>query len=65
MYVCLCKGITDKAIRDKVDAGASSFAQVRRELELASQCGKCAVLARDIYNERVDSHYDDNLFYAA
>lgn len=65
MYVCLCKGITDRDIREKVDDGASTFAQVRRELDLASQCGKCALLAREVYNQEVNKVYDDNLFYAA
>jgi bacterioferritin-associated ferredoxin len=64
MYVCLCKGITDKHIRDAVDAGAGSFREVRRQLELASQCGKCGTVARNVYNSYLHS-YDENLCYAA
>ena len=64
MYVCLCKGITDKHIRDAVDDGAQSFREVRRNLELASQCGKCGALARSIYDEYL-SNYNPDLCYAA
>ncbi|MFT4920591.1 MAG: bacterioferritin-associated ferredoxin [Zhongshania aliphaticivorans] len=64
MYVCLCKGITDKHIRDSVDAGAGSFREVRRQLDLASQCGKCGIVAREVYENYLNS-YDQNLCYAA
>ncbi|MDX1498005.1 MAG: bacterioferritin-associated ferredoxin [Salinisphaeraceae bacterium] len=64
MYVCLCKGITDKHIRDAVDNGAGSFRQVRRDLDLASQCGKCGTLARSIYDEYL-KNFDESLCYAA
>ncbi|USA42370.1 bacterioferritin-associated ferredoxin [Spongiibacter taiwanensis] len=63
MYVCLCKGITDKHIRDAVDNGAQSFRQLRRELELASQCGKCGALARQVYNDHL-SNFNPDLCYA-
>lgn len=64
MYVCLCKGITDKHIRDAVDKGAESFREVRRELDLASQCGKCGSFARAVYDEYL-SNFDESLCYAA
>ncbi|QQD18832.1 bacterioferritin-associated ferredoxin [Spongiibacter nanhainus] len=64
MYVCLCKGITDKQIRESMDNGANSFREVRRELDLASQCGKCGALARTVYDAHL-SHIDDSLCYAA
>lgn len=51
MYVCLCKGITDHQIRHAVANGTTSFRELRRELDLASQCGKCGSLAREVFNE--------------
>ncbi len=63
MYVCICKGITDKHIRDAVDEGATSFGQVRQQLELASQCGKCGTMAREIFDEHL-SNYNPDLCYA-
>ncbi len=47
MYVCLCKGITDGQIRDAVHQGCDSLRDLRRELGVASQCGKCARQARE------------------
>lgn len=65
MYVCLCKGITDDQIRQTVEEGATHFGQVRKTLGLASQCGKCANLAREVFNESIESTLDnDQLFYA-
>lgn len=51
MYICLCKGITDKQIRQAVEDGADSLRAVRRELGVSSQCGQCACEARGIIRE--------------
>jgi len=51
MYVCLCKGITDRDIERAVEEGASSFREVRDQLGVSTQCGKCARLARVIVND--------------
>ena len=65
MYVCLCKGITDTQIRAAIEDGANSLADVRNTLGVASQCGKCGNLTREILREaRVDNVDDDSLFYA-
>ena len=42
MYVCICKGITDRAIREQVAAGARSLAEVSRRTGCSTQCGKCS-----------------------
>lgn len=65
MYVCLCKGITDTQIRAAVEDGASSLRDVRKSLGVASQCGKCGILTREILRESlVDNNDDQQLFYA-
>jgi bacterioferritin-associated ferredoxin len=46
MYVCICKGVTDSAIRREVRSGATSFREVRDRTGCATQCGKCACEAR-------------------
>lgn len=48
MYVCLCKAVTDRQIRESVSGGACTFADIRRELGVATQCGKCGQLAKSI-----------------
>jgi bacterioferritin-associated ferredoxin len=68
MYVCICKGITDHQIKSAVNSGASSFRQVRNALGVASQCGKCACLAKNIIEEAVAENkqsFTDDIFYAA
>jgi len=65
MYVCLCKGITDTQIRAAVQDGASSMREVNRTLGVASQCGKCGILTREILREtQRDDSNDQDLFYA-
>jgi bacterioferritin-associated ferredoxin len=65
MYVCLCKGITDTQIRAAVEDGASSIRDVRNRLGVASQCGKCGILAQEIVREALmDSGDNEQLFYA-
>ncbi|QIB65208.1 bacterioferritin-associated ferredoxin [Kineobactrum salinum] len=65
MYVCICKGITDTQIRTAVTEGANSIREVRRSLGVASQCGKCGSLARDIVNESLSELAgEQRLFYA-
>lgn len=65
MYVCICKGITDSQIRAAVEDGASSLRDVRNTLGVASQCGKCGILTREIVRETLDNNFDsEQLFYA-
>jgi bacterioferritin-associated ferredoxin len=51
MYVCLCRGVTDTHIRRAVASGTDRFCDLRRELNLASQCGKCGLQAREIFQQ--------------
>jgi bacterioferritin-associated ferredoxin len=65
MYVCLCKGITDTQIRAAVQQGASSVRELRNALGVASQCGKCGSLTREIMRESLaPAAAEQSLFYA-
>jgi bacterioferritin-associated ferredoxin len=66
MYVCLCKGITDAQIRAAVEDGANSLRDLRTTLGVASQCGKCGTLTRDIFQESLNglAQDEEQLFYA-
>lgn len=66
MYVCLCKGITDSQIRDAVYDGANSLRDVRNQLGVALQCGKCACVAKDVIKETLGeiNSYQGSLAYA-
>lgn len=60
MYVCLCKGVTDRQIKAAVSEGtASSIGQLRKCLGVATQCGKCSVAARELLQEALPTQIDD------
>ncbi len=42
MYVCLCRGVTDRQIREAIRSGCASLCELRSQLSVCSDCGKCA-----------------------
>ncbi|QJQ94523.1 MULTISPECIES: (2Fe-2S)-binding protein [Halomonadaceae] len=67
MFVCLCKGVTDRAIREAVSDGARSWREVREQTGCATQCGKCACVGKTITRDAVSAEMtfaDSNLAYA-
>ena len=42
MYVCVCKAVTDRQIREAVFDGARTLRDLRKQLGVASECGRCA-----------------------
>jgi bacterioferritin-associated ferredoxin len=53
MYVCLCKGITDRQIREAISEGASSMRDLRSALDVANQCGKCGRDCKALLSENL------------
>jgi len=51
MYVCICNAVTDRDFRQAARARASSLADLRECLGVATDCGRCAPQARTILNE--------------
>lgn len=51
MYVCICNGVTDRDIRAAASRGARTVKDLRRELGVASDCGKCATCAHEVLCE--------------
>ena len=41
MYVCICKGVTEKQVQQAAENGCRSIREVRLCLGVGSQCGKC------------------------
>lgn len=62
MYVCLCKAVTDKTIKQKVAEGLSTMRELKMCTGLGTQCGKCTCQAQHIlHNELVrlaDNRFD-------
>ncbi|SHE90945.1 bacterioferritin-associated ferredoxin [Microbulbifer donghaiensis] len=69
MYVCICKGITDRQIKEAVYDGSTSVKALRRQLGVSSQCGRCAELTQEIIDETmaggVIAAANSGLFYSA
>ncbi|MCT7654048.1 (2Fe-2S)-binding protein [Oceanimonas sp. NS1] len=51
MYVCLCKGITERQLKEAIAEGHSEFMDLKRELGVGAQCGKCIPVALAILAE--------------
>ena len=51
MYVCICRSVTDSQIRESVQQGCCTMRDLRNCLGVATQCGRCALTARDVLNE--------------
>ncbi|WP_418139443.1 bacterioferritin-associated ferredoxin [Oceanimonas smirnovii] len=51
MYVCLCKGITERQLKAAIAGGNADFMDLKRELGAGSQCGKCIPVALAILAE--------------
>ncbi len=47
MYICVCHGVTDLHIDQAVTDGATCMRDLRENLKVATQCGRCASCARD------------------
>lgn len=47
MYVCICSAVTDADIRQAVENGVQSMQDLREELRVATQCGRCMSCAQD------------------
>lgn len=46
MYVCICQAITDRQIREAALGGARTLKDLRRDLGVTRDCGRCASCAR-------------------
>ncbi len=47
MYVCVCQAVTDRQIHEAALGGARTLKDLRRELGVTRDCGRCASSAKD------------------
>ncbi|HLV49178.1 MAG TPA: bacterioferritin-associated ferredoxin [Aliidiomarina sp.] len=55
MYVCLCKGVTDKDIEQAAEQGCRSLRELKNNFGLGSQCGRCTGHAREVLDAATQS----------
>jgi bacterioferritin-associated ferredoxin len=46
MYVCVCQAVTDREIHQAARNGAKTLRDLRRDLRVSVDCGRCASCAR-------------------
>lgn len=51
MIVCVCKRVSEGQIRQAVAGGAGDLSTLSEMLGVATQCGRCACMARGIIDE--------------
>ena len=51
MFVCVCRAVSDRKIRQAVAAGACSVRELKDGLGLGSVCGRCVPEARQLIAE--------------
>lgn len=56
MYVCVCRAVTEKQIESAVAGGARRLRDLRIELGVTEECGRCAQCAKACLHEALDTH---------
>ncbi len=56
MYVCICRAVSDKAIKREIADGACSVRALKDRLGLGSGCGRCVPHARELISEAMSAH---------
>lgn len=51
MYICSCHAVTDGAIKNCVKSGTRTYRGVVKQLKVGTQCGICAVSAKQIFDQ--------------
>ncbi|TDJ35531.1 MAG: hypothetical protein E2O56_00875 [Gammaproteobacteria bacterium] len=54
MYVCVCNAVTENAIREAVDNGVRSLAELRLHTGCSMACGTCQDLAEELLAEAIE-----------
>ncbi len=55
MIVCVCNNISDREIRQAIDLGLTSINELRRDLGVATCCGKCHTCAKEVLQDHMDT----------
>ena len=51
MYICVCRGVTDSAIREAVYQGADRMRDLKTCLGVSEQCGVCACYVKEVLEQ--------------
>lgn len=48
MIVCLCRGVSEDALHDVIEAGATSVRQVAEACGAGTDCGACCPMVKEL-----------------
>lgn len=65
MYVCLCRGITDRDIHKAIREGANTMADIESRLGAGTGCGGCRDFTTRLLEDAHLREQADSLAYAA
>lgn len=51
MIVCICHNVSERKLRQAVDAGMTSMPQLRENLSVGTCCGKCHPHAKQVLRD--------------
>ncbi|MFA5632271.1 MAG: (2Fe-2S)-binding protein [Porticoccaceae bacterium] len=61
MYVCICKAVTEKQIRQEILKGACDYGELQLQLDVGTCCGQCRDLTLEILDETMTGHHEENV----
>lgn len=53
MYVCLCNGVTERAVREAAASGARDLDDLRAMTGCSTTCGSCGDVAMQVLREEL------------
>jgi bacterioferritin-associated ferredoxin len=54
MYVCLCRCVRDRDLRQAAEAGVRSFEELKQATGVSTGCGRCEEMAREVFDRALD-----------
>ena len=57
MYICLCKGVSDRDINQAMHEGACSVEQIMACTGAGTRCGSCIPTLEDMVESRSEEHH--------
>jgi len=51
MYICICNQVTESQVREEIERGSETVRQLRENLGVTSQCGKCGKCVKKCIKE--------------
>ncbi len=58
MYICICNQVTETQLRDEIERGSETVRQLRENLGVTNQCGKCGSCVKKCIKEHKASSPD-------